>query len=291
MGNACSMCAAGGDRPEVDIKTMKLYSDIERVDNELRALGIMDGQSIDPATLAKFDSMHYEGDSAVAAAVSALGATSASKVLDVGSGFGGPARYLANHTGCRVTAIELQDDVHTKACVLTSRCGLDAAVTHLHGNFLDSAMQPAVGGDYDGVVSWLVFLHIPDKRALLAKCHAVLAPGGRLFTDDFYMKAEFTAAEKQSLKTDVYCENLPTKAEYTLAVEGAGFADVQWVDKTTDWTKFVTERLSMFKAAKVRFVGLHGEPMYSKLLHFYCAVHALFVGGHLGGVRLTAKKG
>ena len=57
-------------------------------------------------------------------------------VLDVGSGLGGPARYLANKTGCLVTAIELQDDLHKEAENLTQRCNLQQKLKHITGDFL-----------------------------------------------------------------------------------------------------------------------------------------------------------
>ena len=57
-------------------------------------------------------------------------------VLDVGSGLGGPARYLAHKTGCLVTAIELQDDLHREAENLTQRCNLQQKLKHITGDFL-----------------------------------------------------------------------------------------------------------------------------------------------------------
>ena len=55
-----------------EIKTMKLYSDIERIDNELRELGVADGAPIDPPQLFALDSLHYEGTEACDAAIAAL---------------------------------------------------------------------------------------------------------------------------------------------------------------------------------------------------------------------------
>ena len=57
-------------------------------------------------------------------------------VLDIGSGLGGPARYMATKTGCRVTAVEIQEDLHQTASDLTNRCGLSHLITHLFGNFI-----------------------------------------------------------------------------------------------------------------------------------------------------------
>ena len=97
------------------IKSMNLYSQVERIYNDLRALGIEDEAPLDVETLTPFDQYHYFGTDAVDEAISMAGITADSKVLDVGSGLGGPARYLAKATGCKVTALELQDDLNEVA--------------------------------------------------------------------------------------------------------------------------------------------------------------------------------
>ena len=47
-----------------------------------------------------------------------------SRVVNIGSGLGGPARYLAGTCGCVVLACELQDDLHQSAAETTRRCHL-----------------------------------------------------------------------------------------------------------------------------------------------------------------------
>lgn len=44
---------------EDDIKTMELYNDIVRIENELRARGIGCDDAVDPHVLSSIDSMHY----------------------------------------------------------------------------------------------------------------------------------------------------------------------------------------------------------------------------------------
>ena len=54
----------------------------------------------------------------------------------MGSGFGGPARHLAHTTNCSVTALELQEDIHSEGENLTKRCNLQDRLTHIAGDFL-----------------------------------------------------------------------------------------------------------------------------------------------------------
>ncbi len=67
----------------------------------------------DLASLGHLDQYHYLGTQACDTAIQLLGLTPASHVLDVGSGIGGPARYFASHSGCKVTGIELQPGINT----------------------------------------------------------------------------------------------------------------------------------------------------------------------------------
>ena len=62
---------------------------------------------MDSVALSKIDSMHCEGDSAMQAAIDTMQIKESSRMLDIGSGFGGPVRHLAHTTQCHVTAIEI----------------------------------------------------------------------------------------------------------------------------------------------------------------------------------------
>jgi len=78
--------------------------------------------------------------------------------------------------------------------------------------------------------------------------------------------------------------------EYIASLEEAGFTNITFVDKTEDWTSFVSDRKKTFVAAKDRFVNIHGIETYRSLLHFYNAMDTLFEGSSLGGVRIYGEK-
>jgi protein-L-isoaspartate O-methyltransferase len=107
------------------------------------------------------DQWHYGGTDAERSAVEHLRLQSSSRVLDVGSGLGGPARFLAFTVGCHVTALELQPELHEIGSDLTSRCGLSDLVTHICG---DALTYPFADGAFDAVVSWLARASAPRWR-------------------------------------------------------------------------------------------------------------------------------
>ncbi|HMK69115.1 MAG TPA: methyltransferase domain-containing protein, partial [Stellaceae bacterium] len=158
--------APDGGSDAATIGSVGLYTNLDRIERGLTALGIGAGDPIAPEQLFPLDQWHYHGTAAIEAAAAALGLGPASRALEVGSGIGGPARYLAHTVGCHVTALELQPKVHALAADLTRRCGLEGRVTHLCG---DALSYPFPDAQFDAVLSWLAFLHIPERPRLLAR--------------------------------------------------------------------------------------------------------------------------
>ena len=269
------------------IKTMKLYSRVDRVYAQLRHAGIADGDPIPPDLLSRFDQYHYHGTEAVDEGIARLALEPHHRVLDVGSGLGGPARFIAGQAGCRVTALELQADVHEVAARLTERCGLAHLVHHQRGDVLDGAVPP---GGFDALFAWLAFLHIPDRERLYRRCHEALRPGGGMYVEDYFERRPFTDGERETLAVKVYSRNLPRLDELRRDLGRAGFAEVVIEDVTASWTVHVAERAQAYRDNREHEVALHGEQVFAGLDDFYSSIAGLFRAGNLGGVRLLARR-
>lgn len=269
------------------IKSMKLYQGVERIYNDLADIGIGADDPLTVDDLTPFDQFHYFGTDAVDAAIAALGIDGASRVLDVGAGLGGPARYMAQRTGCHVTAIELQADIDGVARSLTGRCGLADQVTHLCGDVLTAKLA---ANAHDALVSWLAFYHIVDHRALFAKAIATLKPGGRLYVEDLFRHADFDAGEQRAVTEKIYGQTLHLRGDYDGALRDAGFVDIGFEDMTERWRGFTRARRDAYHANRAAHTAIHGAATVAALTDFYDTVVMLFDGGKLGGVTLTASK-
>lgn len=279
-----------------DIKSMRLYNRpelITRTYNELKAHGWSHGP-LDWKELGAIDQQHhYHGAEAVEAAIERSGINAQSTVISLGSGLGGPARYIAGKTGASVLAVEMQPDLSQVAEELTERVSLpQGSVTHLAANFLSAQPHLRINA-YDAIVSWLTVLHIPERAQLLSGCRELLTSSasspGIFYTEDWYRKGEFTAAENSTLREDVYCTYLPTKDEYLAQLKAAGFGEVEFEDLTDDWSAYVEQRVKEMETKKKELVDLHGIDLYDRLNFFYSRVRDLFSGGSLGGARIVAK--
>jgi cyclopropane fatty-acyl-phospholipid synthase-like methyltransferase len=270
----------------VGIESIPLYTHLDRVNSVLAALGIGPADPIRPEQLFPLDQWHYHGTDAIRAAAERLGLRPASRVLEIGSGIGGPARYLAHTTGCHVTALELQPKVHAIAADLTQRSGLAGRVAHLCG---DALIHPIGDAAFDAAVSWLAVLHIPDRRRLYARLARVLRPGGACYIEDLCERVPFTPQDSLDLRNVVFGVSVTGIDAHVDDLRAAGFVDVVAEDQTEDWAPYTVARLAAWQANREAYACAHGEGAYAAQELFYAVIARLFGSGSLGGVRLVAR--
>lgn len=97
-------------------------------------------------------------------------------VLEIGTGWGGLAVYLAERFGCRVTTTTISKEQYVHARELVHRMGLDHLVTVLDRDYRE------LDGRYDRLVSVEMIEAVGHQYlpVYLARCDALLAPGGRM---------------------------------------------------------------------------------------------------------------
>ena len=268
------------------IKTMKLYNSVERVYNELRAIGKLESSDIRAEELYHFDQLHYHGTRSIARAIEKLKINKKSKILEIGSGLGGPARCIAQQTGASVTALEIQGDHHSVAEDLTKRCNLDHLINHVNGDFLKFTSKCK----FDALVSWLSIYHIPNRTKLLKISSKILRPEGYFFTEDFALHKPLSEYETEDLKKNFYANHLVSYRDFEKNFTDTDFHVLELQDTTQSWATFTEDRYNKFLEQKEEKIKIHGEETVSDILFFYSFAMDYLKGGKLGGVRLVAKK-
>lgn len=148
---------------------------VARIDAALAELGV-DPQAPSLESLKPVDEFHTGGIEATKALLDPLGISADTRVLDIGCGIGGTARYIAHSYGAQVTGVDLTPDYVAAATDLTQRVGLaDLASFHL-GSALALPVDAAA---FDLVTMFHVGMNIADKPGLFGEVARVLAPGGR----------------------------------------------------------------------------------------------------------------
>ena len=271
----------------LNIKSMKLYNNVDRIFNELREIGKSTSSTLLVEDLTKFDQLHYHGTDAIDIFIEKLEINEKTKILDVGSGIGGPARYLADKTGAEITAIELQSDQNNLAKDLTKKCGLSNKVNHICGDILDYDFKNQT---FDAVVSWLTLYHIANHEILLKKLFDLLNPNGFFYTEDITSRINLSDADRKEIKKEIYGIHLPYFDNYISNLEQNGFKLIFSEDMSSSWTDFTKERIKKYNSEKERNIRVHGKEVYDSLNLFYNFVGQYFSNGKLGGIRVIAKK-
>lgn len=146
---------------------------IERIRAAVDAMG--DGP-LSAARLAGLDQFHVGGLAATVELAARTGITAETRVLDAGSGLGGPARYLASTFGCQVIGVDLAPYYVALAEYLTGRAGLTGQVSFQTG---DLTRLPFPDGDFDLVWTQHVVMNIREREALYQEIRRVIRRGGR----------------------------------------------------------------------------------------------------------------
>ena len=152
-----------------------------------------DPDSPDASALSAVDEFHIGGSEASRFVGEALGAAAGLRVLDIGCGIGGPARFMASNFGCRVTGIDLTADYVAVGNQLSAMVGLGDAVNLQQASALDLPFSDGSTGDgagFDAAYVMHVGMNIADKPRMMAEAARVLRPGGKLVVYDVMTQRE-----------------------------------------------------------------------------------------------------
>jgi len=154
------------------------------------------------------------------------------RVCDVGCGYGGPARYIAESYGADVVGLTLSAMQHGHAVALAAG---DPRLCFIHGDWLRNELPPS---SFDAVIAVESASHMPDARAFLRECARVLRPGGRLVIAAWLATDRPRAWQRRRLLEPICSEGrlagLPTADEYRHLLAEADLRLVSFEDFSSD---------------------------------------------------------
>jgi SAM-dependent methyltransferase len=214
---------------------------LEKVLLDALAASGKDIDRLDPTDLSGVDEFHMGGRAATGLLARDLGLSAGQRLLDVGSGIGGPARHFASEFGCMVTGIDLTDEYVEVATELSRRCGLADRVGFRQGSALALPFDAAA---FDVATLIHVGMNIAEKDVLFAEVRRVLKPGGRFGVYDVMRMDERDVPYPMPWAADPDTSFLARPETYRTLLAQAGFSVEQEVDRR----QFALERWEMMRA-------------------------------------------
>lgn len=187
-----------------------------------------ESQRLTPQQLGTLDHFHTRGLAATAELARLAGIAADASVLDIGSGIGGPARFLAATHGCQVTGVDLSESFVEAARYLTERTGQTGQVSFKTASALE---LPFDDGRFDVALLQHVAMNISERTRLYREIRRVLKSGGRFATFDVVSQAGETHYPVPWARTAA-TSFLLTAAATREAIESAGFRTLTWQDDT-----------------------------------------------------------
>jgi SAM-dependent methyltransferase len=194
-------------------------------------------------------------------------------VLEVASGSGGPALYLADRTSCHVTGIDSNEHGIAEA----TRGAFHSHQSHrINFRVADAtAPLPFANDTFDALLCIDSMNHFPDRLRVFQEWQRVLRPGGRaVFTDPVVITRPVTN-DDLALRSSIGLFVFTPPGVNERFMEIAGLNLLRLEDVTTN-AAIVAGRWSRARQRhREALIAIEGEERFEGLQKFFGAVHRL----------------
>ncbi|MEU0495899.1 methyltransferase domain-containing protein [Mycobacterium sp. NPDC006124] len=196
-----------------------------------------------PEQTGLLDQYHAGGVGAVDELIPSLALSPGDLVIDVGSGFGGPARRIAEQTSATVVGVDITAGYVEAAQTLSLRMGYGDRVRFQHAAITalsaDHMMELGVERRFDAAITMHVQMNVDDKYGWFSAIARLLVPGARLAVWEVCTTTGQQPPWPMPWSLDGTDSFLSTPHELEQAIRSAGFTTVAWEDQTAwvnDWS-------------------------------------------------------
>ncbi|HVF87807.1 MAG TPA: methyltransferase domain-containing protein [Pyrinomonadaceae bacterium] len=211
-----------------------------------------------------------------------------STLLEIGSGSGGPALYVARKTKCRVTGLDVNEFGVRNANELAAKQNLDARA---HFQLAD-ASEPLPFNDatFDAIVSNDVMCHVPQRSEVLKEWHRVLQPGGRMLFTDAMVITGIVSHEEIATRSSIGRYFYLPRGENERLIEEAGFELILSDDVTAN-AALVAKRWHDARANHGEdLIRIEGKENFEGLQKFLSCVHTISSEGRVSRYLYLGRK-
>jgi len=152
-----------------------------------------------------------------------------SKILDLGSGYGGAARYLAKTFGCQIDCLNLSEVQNQRHRKLNQEQNLEHKITVYQGNF---EAIPKEDQQYDIVWSQDAILHSGNRHRIFEEVSRVLKPNGEFIFTDPMQSDDCPQGVLQPVLERLHLESMGSIGFYLKTAQALKFEKIQVIEMT-----------------------------------------------------------
>ena len=199
------------------------------------------------------------------------------RVLDMGSGYGGSARYLTRTYGCHVVGLNLSEVENERARRLTQEQGVADRIDIVDGSF--EAVN-ANDESFDAVCSQDAFLHSGERARVVAEAARVLKPGGIFAFTDIMQADDCADGVLDPILARIHLSSLASPSSYRATAAAQGLEEaVAFTDLTP---QLVTHYGRVLAETEQGEAALRGKISADYLQHMKVGLSHWIKGGQLG---------
>jgi SAM-dependent methyltransferase len=177
-------------------------------------------EQVTAGDFAAMDEFHVGGIEATQELATHMELRPGMRLLDIGSGVGGPARYFAGEHGCHVAGVDLTEEFVQVAKSLTRLLKLDHLLEFRQASALD---LPFEAETFDGAYMIHVGMNISDKAGVFREARRVLKRGALFTLYDIVRTADGPIRYPVPWAIEEEMSFVAEPGTYRDALEGAGF--------------------------------------------------------------------
>ena len=198
-----------------------------------------------------------------------------SNVLEIGSGSGGQALFVARTIGCQITGLDINEHGIRNANELARRQRIE---TRVHFQKADaSGSLPFAENTFDALLCNDAMCHIPKRGDVLKDWLRVLKPGGRMLFTDAMVITGLVSHEEIATRSSIGAYFFLPPGENERLICASGFELVR-TDDVTEGASMIAKRWHDARARRAKeLLRIEGKGNFEGLQKFLRCVHTLAV--------------